>query len=117
MLLVAVWLQPNAAGFGTHQQLGFRPCSFVRWFGVRCPTCGMTTAWAWTVRGNLFRAIESNVGGMLLALAAIVAAPWLVISAMKRRWIIFAPTERFIFRITLFAIVVSLLDWFVRRLT
>src|SRR5262245_15153515 len=79
MLAVAVWLTPNERGFGTHQQLGLPECSVLAAFHIRCPACGMTTSWAYTVRGQLWRAATANCGGMLLAIGAILLAPWLLV--------------------------------------
>ena len=82
LLGVAVALTPNERGFGTHQQLGFPQCTVLKLFHIRCPTCGMTTAWAYTVRGRLWSAAEANCGGLLLAVLAIVAVPWLLAGAV-----------------------------------
>ena len=69
LLGVARTLNPSPAGHGTHQQLGLPPCSFVMMFAYPCPTCGMTTAFAHTVRGNLPAALSAHPGGLLLSLA------------------------------------------------
>src|SRR5947209_2100708 len=42
LLATAACLTPSPRGMGTHQQLGLPPCTVVQWFGVRCPSCGMT---------------------------------------------------------------------------
>ncbi|NBO19844.1 MAG: DUF2752 domain-containing protein, partial [Proteobacteria bacterium] len=39
------WLTPDARGLGTHEQLGLPPCGFYLWYGLPCPSCGMTTSW------------------------------------------------------------------------
>ena len=39
-----------------------------------CPTCGMTTAFAHTVRGQFYRAFQAHPGGLVFALATVVAA-------------------------------------------
>src|SRR5690242_10680262 len=47
VMLATAWrLTPSPRGLGTHQQLGLAPCTVEQWFGMRCPSCGMTTAWA-----------------------------------------------------------------------
>ena len=53
VLVVVRCLTPDPRGFGTHTQLGLLPCTFERLTGRRCPTCGMTTAYAWFARGQL----------------------------------------------------------------
>lgn len=40
--------------------------------GLPCPTCGMTTAFSYTVRGRLIRAFLAQPAGFALALATIV---------------------------------------------
>jgi hypothetical protein len=68
LMLVAVRLEPNPAGLGTHQQLGLPPCTMRVIWELRCPACGMTTAWAHFVRGDWLNSARVNLGGFLLAL-------------------------------------------------
>jgi hypothetical protein len=79
LLCVALWVKPSPTGYGTHQQLGFgkyrlAPCGMLLTTGYPCPTCGMTTAFAHTVRGQWLRAIWAQPSGFLLALATMVTA-------------------------------------------
>ena len=39
-------IEPDQRGYGTHEQVGLPPCTFIRVFNVRCPTCGMMTSFA-----------------------------------------------------------------------
>ncbi|MDC0935378.1 DUF2752 domain-containing protein [Pirellulales bacterium] len=89
LLALARGLTPSPAGRGTHEQLGLAPCWILQRTGVPCPSCGMTTAWAHVVRGELRQAVRANVGGTIAAIAALFAAPWLVASAIRGRWIAF----------------------------
>ena len=73
LLLTAAWLTPSRAQMGTHRQLGLPPCGFVITTGFPCPTCGMTTAFAHTVRGEFPAAMRAQVGGFVLAAGTIVA--------------------------------------------
>lgn len=91
MLAVAGCLTPADAGLGTHQQLGFPPCSFRVLFDCPCPTCGMTTSWACLVRGQLACACRANCGGTLLAVLAVLGSPWLLLSGVRGRWLGFRP--------------------------
>jgi len=68
LMLIAVRLEPNPAGLGTHQQLGLPPCTMRVVFQMRCPACGMTTAWAHFVRGEWPSSVRVNLGGFLLAI-------------------------------------------------
>ena len=73
LLAVAGWLDPDPSGMGSHQQLGLAPCSLVMLTGYPCPTCGMTTAFAHTVRGQLVSAFRAQPAGLALALATMVS--------------------------------------------
>ncbi|MCG3129835.1 MAG: hypothetical protein FLDDKLPJ_00570 [Phycisphaerae bacterium] len=70
---VAAFVQPNPQRIGTHTQLGFPPCTAMLLTGYPCPSCGMTTAFAWTVRGRIDRAFAAQPAGALLALGAFAA--------------------------------------------
>ena len=89
VLAFAVWLQPSVAGHGTHEQLGLPPCNFLDMTGLPCLSCGMTTAFAHTVRGELLAAFLSQPFGLLLALITIVSVPALLWSAATGRSLAF----------------------------
>lgn len=72
VLAVAVRLTPDPRGFGTHRQLGVQPCGMLVTTGLPCPTCGMTTAFSYMVRGRLIRAFMSQPAGLALGLSTIV---------------------------------------------
>ena len=65
--VTAARVTPNPDGLGTHTQLGFGACSFQQVTGIPCPSCGMTTSWAWFVRGNLLASLWVQPMGTLLA--------------------------------------------------
>ncbi len=75
VLIVAAGLEPNPAGVGTHTQLGLTECSFLARTGVPCPACGMTTSFAYFVRGKLAASFYTQPMGCLLAIGA-SAAVW-----------------------------------------
>lgn len=52
---------------GTHRQLHLPRCGFVSMTGFPCPSCGMTTAFAYTVRGQWGSAVHAQLVGFLLA--------------------------------------------------
>lgn len=85
VLGLARLLTPNPEGFGTHTQLGMLPCGFFQSTGHPCPSCGMTTAFAWMTRGQVSLACRANPAGSLLALACVALIPWLVASALTGR--------------------------------
>lgn len=68
LLVTAAILRPNPSGLGTHLALGLGKCSFLQAFGIPCPSCGMTTSWAWLVRGNVAASLWVQPMGTLLAL-------------------------------------------------
>lgn len=82
VLAVAAWLKPAAAGYGTHMQLGLPPCNFLRLTHLPCPTCGMTTCFAWAVRFQFRRAFLANPFGILVFLGTVSLIP----TAMVLLW-------------------------------
>jgi len=69
-LVLASRIVPSPEGFGTHTQLGLQHCTFFERTGLPCPSCGMTTSWAWFVRGNLVASLYVQPMGTVLALIA-----------------------------------------------
>ncbi|MGQ9649985.1 MAG: DUF2752 domain-containing protein [Phycisphaerae bacterium] len=69
---IALWLVPAKDHVGTHRQLGLLPCGFLTMTGYPCPTCGMTTAFAHAVRGQVVDSIRSQPAGFVLALVTII---------------------------------------------
>lgn len=68
-LLGVAWsLKPASAGFGTHQALGLPPCSWPSRFGLPCPSCGMTTAFAYAAKGDLLASFAAQPMGCVLAI-------------------------------------------------
>ena len=114
LLVTAACLTPNPRGMGTHRQLGLPSCTFVQWFGIRCPSCGMTTSWAHLVRGHLASAFRANAGGAMLALASLACGPWLVVSGVKGSWLLGPPREMAILAAGLAIVAVTLIDWTLR---
>lgn len=114
LLGIARWLEPSATGFGTHQGLGLPRCTIVELFGVRCPSCGMTTAWANLVRGHIGWSLQANVGGCVLAALALLVTPWLGVSCCAGRWWLTSPKEWVGLVIAGSLFVITLADWSVR---
>ena len=82
LLVLARRLEPDPRGFGTHTQLGLPRCAFLSATGRLCPTCGMTTSFAWFTRGRIDRSWQSNPAGCLYALLTVPLLSWLVSSAV-----------------------------------
>jgi len=86
VFLLASRLTPDPSGMGTHRQLGFPECVFLKSLGRPCPHCGMTTAFAWIVRGEFRQAWRSNPSSLFLAVALVVLWPWSFLGAVSGRW-------------------------------
>jgi hypothetical protein len=82
LLVLAKTLDPDARGYGTHTQLGLRPCAFLTTTGRLCPTCGMTTSYAWLMHGRLDRSWHANPAGCLFAVFSVPLMAWLFASAI-----------------------------------
>jgi len=114
-LLVTAWcLQPSPVGLGTHRQLGLPPCTILDWFGFRCPSCGMTTSWAYMMHGRPLAALQANAGGALLAIVAAVVGPWLTISAARGRWLTRPPADWLMVAVWAAIIGITIMQWTVR---
>jgi len=116
LFALAAFLKPSPFQLGTHQQLGLPPCSFLVLFGVPCPTCGMTTAWACLMHGELLRAFQANTGGVLLAVLAMAAVPWSMFSAVRGRWLIWRPDGRSVGYASAVILAITLVQWGFRLL-
>lgn len=116
-LAIAACLHPDSRGVGTHQQLGLPPCTFSIWFGLRCPLCGMTTAWAHTVRGQFGAALSANWGGPVLALAAAMGGPWMLAGAVRGRLLPGRPSEPLLAAAGVLITFLILTDWLRRILS
>ncbi len=81
VLAVAAWLEPDPRGCGTHAQLFRAECPMPASLGLPCPSCGMTTAFALTVRGRWVAAFDAQPAGLALCLA-VVAVVGLALSAV-----------------------------------
>lgn len=75
VLGLAAWLTPDAAGHGTHTQLGLPDCAWAQAFDKPCATCGMTTSFAYASHGNLLESARAQPFGFLLAVAT-AAGVW-----------------------------------------
>lgn len=75
LLALALALEPDARGFGTHEQLGAGACPPLARWNVPCPGCGVTTALVHAAQGEPLRALAAQPLGFALALAAALAAP------------------------------------------
>ena len=85
LLSIAFWLTPSSSGLGTHHDLGLPQCGWILAANVPCPTCGMTTAYAYTVRGKFISAFLAQPLGLALALATVIIGVFSIITACTGR--------------------------------
>jgi hypothetical protein len=111
---VARWLEPSPKGYGTHTQLGLPPCTFAWVTGHPCPSCGMTTSFAWFVRGRLDRSFRANPGGSVLALASAMLIPWLLVASARGSTPGFRSLEQPLIGVVVATVAVSLVSWTIR---
>jgi hypothetical protein len=114
ILVLARRLVPDPRGYGTHTQLGLRPCAFLTVTGRPCPTCGMTTAFAWLLRGRVIRSWQVNPAGCLLGLLSFPLIAWLISCAVANRPVGFQSLEGPLVSLILAAVAISLVVWLVR---
>lgn len=114
LLVVAGWLKPSPNGYGTHTQLGLPPCLFYGVTGHPCPSCGMTTAFAWFVRGRFDRSIIANPAGAFLAGACLALVPWLLAGAATGKAPGFRSPEPVLIGVVVATVAVSLVSWTIR---
>jgi len=110
LLLLARCLDPSPFGMGTHRQLGLPPCTFEGMFGVRCPTCGMTTSWAHFTRLQFVSSWQANPGGLCLAIVALCAGIHSIRAAIRARYRSPLNTN-WSLAITLAITALTLIDW------
>lgn len=68
-LVATAWsIEPDTRGHGTHEQLGLEPCGYLRRTGEPCPSCGMTTSFAHTVRFQVLNGLRANPAGTVLCI-------------------------------------------------
>jgi hypothetical protein len=114
ILVVARGLRPDPRGFGTHTQLGLWPCAFKEATGRPCPTCGMTTSFAWFARGEPARSWRANPAGSLLAPTCLAMIPWLLLASARARPWPFRELERPLVGLSVAVVALTLISWTIR---
>lgn len=74
MVAVGLYLTPDPAGHGTHQQLGLPPCTIYYLTGRPCPSCGLTTSVSAILHGQFGLAWRANPMGFIIVAAATAIA-------------------------------------------
>ena len=107
-------LEPDPKGYGTHTQLGLRPCVFRATTGHPCPSCGMTTSFAWFARGEPALSWRANPAGSVLAPTCLVAIPWLLAASARGRPWPFRTAESPLICLAVAVVALAVLSWTVR---
>ena len=94
VLTTAAAITPDPSGHGTHTQLGLPPCGFLLLTGYPCPGCGLTTAFAYGVRGPWLLAASANPLGLVLFLVVCLCIPLAAYAAL-RDWSLDVVIQRF----------------------
>ena len=84
ILAVAASLTPSDKGIGTHRSLGLPACNWITMMDLPCPTCGMTTAFSSTVRGDWvsgFRAQPLGVVLCVIVAMAVIGGLWTAVAS------------------------------------
>ena len=83
VLGLAVWLDPDVRGIGTHEQLGLPACGVAVALDMPCPSCGFTTTFALAAEGRVWTAIVNQPFGFVLFVGTVLAVPLLTLGAAK----------------------------------
>ena len=111
VLTTARWLEPSPYGVGTHTELGLPPCTMLQLSGMPCPSCGMTTAFAFVVRGRLFSAIHVQPAGTALAITTLIITILALECAISGRFWYLNPLRLPVHRLLLAFVVLICLSW------
>lgn len=98
VLVVAADLPPRASGVGTHLGLGLPECGFLARTGLPCPACGMTTSFAWFVRGNVEASLYVQPMGTVLAALcglAVWGGAYIALTGRPLHWLISTAPPRY----------------------
>ncbi len=85
VIALSAVLTPRPSGHGTHTALGMPGCSWLMRTGWPCPSCGMTTSFAWMAHGRADRAFLAQPFGVVLFLAVAALGVLSVVEAAAGR--------------------------------
>lgn len=89
VMVMAGRLSPEPDGLGTHTQLGVPACSVPATWGIPCPTCGVTTAFAHAAQGRMLTALAVQpVGGLAAAATLLLALASGSTVVTGRKWVV-----------------------------
>jgi hypothetical protein len=112
MLVIARLLQPSSRGVGTHEQLGLPPCPFLYLTGIPCPSCGLTTSFAYAARLEFFSSLIAQPFGLIIFFLTIFAIPLSLFLSRRRITWSELMQARIVNRLIYVAIALYALSWF-----
>lgn len=88
--LVGMWglrefTTPDPRGHSTHEQFGLPACMLLKFTGVPCPACGLTTALSCVAHGEFLTALKVQPFGVLLALGLGVCSVFALSETLRGR--------------------------------
>lgn len=91
------YLSPDPRGLGTHEQLFLPPCAFHWLTQIPCPSCGLTTSFAYLAKGEFVMGFQTHPLGPFLFLLAGVGFFYAALSLIRSRpsWEIFERPSSF----------------------
>lgn len=109
VLIIAARLQPSPMGMATHRDMGFDDCQFLKRTNLPCPSCGMTTSFAWYARGNVLASFYVQPMGLVLAVlstATVWATLYIAITGKPaHRLVRLIPSRYYLLPILSFAVI------------
>ncbi len=114
VMVAAASLEPSPDGHGTHTQLGLPPCGVLLLTGLRCPGCGLTTAFSHMARFELLDAFVANPLGVVLFIVLVALAPVSVL-AISRGWTVRSVLQRPVaYRLATLVLATAVFTWALR---
>ena len=114
VLTIALWLQPDPVGMGTHQQLGLSPCGFLLVCELPCPMCGMTTTFSHLAHLQILQGIQNQpFGGVLFAIMLFLGSMGFLdlVYPKKRMLWVWDQFQKYDYLITISLLVGLFLGW------
>ncbi|GAB4142982.1 MAG: DUF2752 domain-containing protein [Planctomycetaceae bacterium] len=111
---LAIQLEPDSRGYGTHQSLGLPPCTIRMVYDIPCPSCGMTTSFSYFVRGEFRDSLRANFAGFYLAMICAFQVPWSWASLYSGRLLGVNRLDFFLIFILSSVLLLSMAQWAVQ---
>jgi Protein of unknown function (DUF2752) len=111
-LVTARLLRPSSRGVGTHEQLGLPPCPFLYLTGIPCPSCGLTTSFAYAARLEFVSSLITQPFGFIVFILTICAIPFAIYLIRRRISLSEFMQTRIVERLIYVTLTFYLLSWF-----